>query len=137
MPDLVLTPSAILPGDGAQYANGIAGVAIVAGDVCYLDTTTQRFVLATSTTLATSRVRGIAAHAAAPGQPLRMQTGGMVNLGSALLTVAELYVLSGLTPGKIGPYGDLAAGDFVTVLGIAQTPALLQMRVWQTELAKA
>jgi hypothetical protein len=137
MPDLVLVPTAIVPGDGAQYANGIAGVAISAGEVCCLNTTTQRFVLASSGTVATARVRGIAAHSAAVGQPLRIQNGGLLNVGGPLLTVGEFYCLSGLTPGKIGPYSDVTAGDVVTILGVGQTTSLLQMRLWLTEITKA
>jgi hypothetical protein len=136
VPDLVIVPTAVVPGDGAQYANGIAGVAITAGDVCCLDTTSQRFILASSLTVATSRVRGIAAHGASVGQPLRIQNGGVLNVGGALLVVGELYCLSGLTPGKIGPYSDITAGDFVTLLGIGQTTSLLLLRLWLTELAK-
>lgn len=137
MPDLVIVPSAVVPGDGAQLTNGIAGVAIAAGDVCALDAATQRFILATVATIAGARVRGIASCSAAPGQPVRVQTGGILNVGGALLTIGEIYVLSGLAPGKIGPVADLGAGDFVTVLGIGQTTSLLQMRLWVTELAKA
>ena len=137
MPDLILVPSAVLPGDGAQYANGTAGVVIAAGDVCCLDATSQRFVLASSAAVATSRVRGIAAHSAASGQPLRVQHGGILNVGGALLVAGELYCLSGLAPGKIGPYSDVTAGDFVTVLGIGQTTSLLLIRLWLTELARA
>src|SRR5262245_36993380 len=86
MPDVTVTPANVLPGDGAQYANGIAGVAITAGDVCCLDTTTQKMILADSAALATSRVRGIAAHNAAPNQPIRLQSGGQMVLGTGLLT---------------------------------------------------
>jgi len=136
MADVVLVPSAVVPGDGAQFQNGIAGVALFAGNVVALDATTQRFILATSATVAGSRVRGIAACSAAPGQPVRVQTGGMLNVGGALLTVAELYALSGLAPGKIDPLSDVTTGDFVTVLGGGQTPSLLQLRLWTSEIAK-
>ena len=137
MPDLVLDPTTVVPGDGSQLTNGIAGVAIVAGDVCALDPATQRFILATTANIAGARVRGVAVCSASIGQPMRVQTGGILNVGAALLTIGELYALSGLTAGKIGPVADLGAGDFVTVLGIAQTTSLLQMRLWVTELAKA
>lgn|SRR5262245_37285697 len=135
MPDLVLVPANILPADGAQYANGIAGVAIAAGDVCCLDTATQKFVLANSNAAATARVRGIAAHTAAIGQPVRLQSGGQMTIGTGLLTVGVLYVLSGATPGKIAPIADLTATDYVTVLGVGQTTANLLLRLWVTELA--
>jgi hypothetical protein len=85
--------------------------------------------------VATARVRGIAAHSAAPNQPLRVQIGGQMVLGAGLLTVGELYCLSGLTAGKIAPVADLAAGDFVTILGVGQTTANVLLRLWITELA--
>ena len=136
MPDLVLVPTAVVPGDNAQYSNGIAGVTIAAGDVCYLDGATQKYFLADSSDAAKSRVRGIAGHSASVGQPVRMQTGGVLNLGSALLTVAEMYVLSPTNPGKIAPISDMASGDFLTIVGLGQTTSLLQLRLWVTELAR-
>ena len=137
MPDIILDPSAVVPGDGAQLSSGIAGVALTPGDVVALDGPTQRYVLATSATLAGARVRGIASCTAAPGQPVRVQTGGVLNLGSALLAVGELYALSGANPGKIAPASELAVGDVVSVLGIAQSTSLLQIRLWNSDIAKA
>lgn len=137
MPDLVVVPASVVPGDGAQITNGIAGVALAAGDLVALDAPTQTYVLASSATAAGARLRGVASCSAAPGQPVRIQTGGVLNLGSALLTVGEIYSLSGLTPGKIAPVSELAAGDFVSVLGVGQTTSLLQIKIWITALAKA
>lgn len=137
MPDIVIVPTAVVPGDGAQITNGIAGVALVAGDVVALDTTTQRFVLASSASAVLARVRGIASCSASIAQPVRVQTGGILNVGSALLAVGEVYALSGAVPGKLAPASELAAGDFVSILGIASTTALLQIRLWVTEIAKA
>jgi hypothetical protein len=47
----------------------------------------------------------------------------MINLG-ATLAVGQVYCV-GATAGTIVPYSDLVTGDFVTILGVAKTTALL------------
>ena len=137
MADLVLTPATVLPGDGAQLTNGIAGVALAPGDVVALDGPTQRYVLATSTTLLGAKVKGVCCCTAAPEQPMRLQTGGVLDLGGEVLTIGEVYCLSGLTPGKIGPIADVTSGDFTTILGVATATNLLALKIWQTDVQKA
>jgi len=130
MPDLVLVPAEVLPGAGAAYTNGVAGAAVTAGQVCYLDAATKSFKLAdASDTAATATVRGIALHGATAGQPLTLQSGGDITLGTgAAMTVGGLYVLSG-TPGGIAPVAELIAAMHTTVLGVALTATSLRLQV--------
>lgn len=58
----------------------------------------------------------------------------LVNLG-ATLTVGEIYVVS-TNVGAIAPIGDLASGDYVTVLGVATTSALLDLQIVVSNTAK-
>jgi hypothetical protein len=136
MPDLVLVPAEILPGAGATFTYGTAGVAITAGQVCYLDGTTRALTLADANgSVATAAVKGIAMHGATTGQPLTLQRGGDVTLGAgAALTVGGLYVLSS-NPGMIAPAGDLAAGHFTTLLGVAVSATALRLQMLPSGVA--
>jgi hypothetical protein len=130
MPDLVLVPAEVLPGTGAAYVNGVAGAAVTAGQVCYLDAATKSFKLAdANATAATATVRGIAMHGATAGQPLTLQSGGDITLGAgAAMTVGGLYVLSG-TPGGIAPVAELLAAMYTTLLGVAVSATSLRLQV--------
>lgn len=130
MPDLVLVPAQVLPGPGATYAYGVAGVAITAGQVCYLDAATKQFTLADANgTVTTATAKGVAMHASSPGQPLTLQSGGEIVLGAgAAMVVGGLYVLSA-NPGMVAPSGDLAAGHWTTLLGVAVSATNLRLAV--------
>lgn len=130
MPDLILVPAQILPGATARYVYGAAGVTILAGQVCYLDSATQTLKLADANgTAATATVKGIAMHAAEPGQPVTLQAGGDMTLGAgAAMTVGGLYVLSS-NAGMIAPAGDLAAGHVTVLLGVASDATHLRLQI--------
>jgi len=59
-------------------------------------------------------------------QDFTYQAGGNINLG-ATLAIGKVYVLS--TAGAICPVDDIAGSEFVTVLGIATTTALLKQGI--------
>lgn len=124
MADLAITATQVLPGTGARYADGTAGAAITAGQVCYQSTSdTMLLADADAGTPAAANARGIALNGAAIGQPVRIQTEGTITLGAAAAPVkGTVYVLSG-TAGGIAPVADLAAGDRVTVIGVGGTTA--------------
>ena len=62
-------------------------------------------------------------------QPVKVWKSGSINLGGAVLTVGQTYVVSasgGLTPnGKIAPITDLGTSNYVTILGVANTTSNL------------
>lgn len=121
MVDLVITAASVLPGtdtEGAQFEAGIAGASITAGQPVYLDSTTNTYKLADNndTSAALSVVRGIALHAAATGQPLKIQTRGPITIGATVAS-GSVYVLSA-TAGGIAPVADLATGNRCTILGV-------------------
>lgn len=138
MPDLVLVPAEILPGPGATYTYGTAGVAITAGQVCYLDAASKRLNLAdANNTVGSATVKGIAMHGATTGQPLTLQHGGEIVLGAgAAMTVGGLYVLSA-NPGMVAPSGDLAAGHWTTLLGVAVSATNLRLQVLNSGVQRA
>ncbi len=129
MSDLSITAANVVPGTGAKYLRGTAGETITAGQPVYRHPTTRKFMKADADS-ATAAVRepvGIAAHGASDGQPLAVQTDGEINLG-ATLTVGEIYCLSDVA-GGIRPEADNGTGDYVVVLGVAKTTAILKLGI--------
>ena len=120
MADLSVVAADVVSVSGATTIRGTAGVTITAGQLVYLNSTTGKYALANGDNAATDTVVGIAAHGASLNQPLQIITGGVVDLG-VTLTVGEIYVLSAAAAGAIAPKGDLSSGEFVSVVGVAQT----------------
>jgi len=120
MADLSVVAADVLGVSGNTTIRGTAGATITAGQLVYLDSATGRYKLAQGDAAAEDAVVGLAAHGASNGQPLQIITGGVVDLG-VTLTVGEIYVLSAAAAGGIAPKGDLSSGEFVSVIGVAQT----------------
>jgi hypothetical protein len=113
-----------------QTTTGIAGVAITAGQLLYLDSTATppNMKLADANlSLAAATVLGVALHAASIGQPILYQTAGDINMG-AVLIVGGVYVLSATdAAGAFALVADLAAGWYPTVVGIAWSASILTL----------
>src|SRR5262245_515122 len=136
MAELVIDGSGVLAGTGGAVEQGVAGETVTAGQVVYQDGATKTYKLADGTTAVKAAAKGVSTHAAATGQPLRVQTGGAIDMGApAHLTVGQIYVV-GATPGSIAPIADLVATNVQTVLGIATSDQVLTLRLWLTGLAK-
>jgi hypothetical protein len=141
MADLTITAASVVAGAGAPTKTGTAGAAIAAGEIVYLDTaTTGKWQLADSDA-ATAEARGltsnvgIALNSAAANQPIVVQTGGPVTLGS-VLTAGTAYFLSD-TPGKICPVADITGGDYFVLLGLAASASALNLDVQYSGVASA
>lgn len=139
MADLAITASQVLPGAdsaGAVFEQGIAAVAVTAGQVVYQDTSLAgiQYKLADNNSTAPEAVaKGIALHAASAGQPLRIQTRGLFTIGAgAAPAVAKPYFLSG-TPGAIAPVADLVTGMRATLLGIGVAGNQIQLNIWASQ----
>jgi hypothetical protein len=144
MADIVITATQVLPGSesatpvGAQFEYGIAGVTVTAGQPVYLDSAAGTYKLADNndTLAAVAVVRGIALHGAAAGQPLKIQTRGPVTLGAgSAMTAGLVYVLSA-TAGGIAPNADIASGNRVTILGVAESASVLRLTINATGIVK-
>lgn len=129
MSDLSQTPASVIEGATAQRRNGTAGASITAGQPLYADAADGDKLKPcdADASAAAANCVGIALHAAADEQPIAYTKAGLINLG-ATLTVGEIYVLSG-TAGGIAPKADLAAGDFVTILGVAISASQLNLAI--------
>lgn len=136
MVDLSITSANVVAGSGAKKVSGIAGVAVTAGQVVYLDSATSTYKLA-DTDSATAAVRspaGIALHAAAANQPLTILTSGPITIG-ATVAVGDVYFLSG-TAGGIAPAADVAAGDYPAIIGICTSTSVLDVKIHESGAVK-
>lgn len=134
MADISITASAVLKGTGATTATGVAGVAVTAGQVVYLDSATSTIKLADAdASSATAAVVGIALHGALTSQPIVYQTGGALTI-NAVLTAGKVYVVSA-TAGAIAPAADLTTGWRTSVLGIAVSTTSLSMFIINSDVA--
>ncbi len=112
-----------------------AGAAVTNGQPVYLSA--AKYYPTDANLAATAKAEGIALTAASTDGYFLMQEGpgGLVNLG-ATLAVGQVYCVSA-TAGAICPYADLVTGEFVCILGIATTTALLQTVYAYSSVAKA
>lgn len=139
--DLVQTAANVLISSGGQQLLGTAGAAqtIVAGDVIYLDPTTQTWIhcdatIATGTALKSGvgAVFGIALDGASAGQPISVfapikGAKSQINIG-ATLVVGTMYIVSVNNAGKVCALADFATtGMWLSELGVGVTTSLLEM----------
>lgn len=136
MADLSITAASVAAGSGAKKVNGIAGAALTAGQVVYLDSTTDTYKLADtdSATAAARSPAGIALHAAASGQPIAVHTSGPITIG-ATVVVGDAYWLSG-TAGGLCLVADVAAGDYPCIIGICTSTSVLDVKIHEAGAVK-
>lgn len=137
MTDVSITAANVIAGADADIERGTAGATVTAGQTVYLDSADRQYKPADSdsATAAVRGVRGIALNGASDGQPLSVQKGGDITIGGTLVA-GETYVLSD-TPGGIMPIGDLEAGDYPTIIGIAKSTSVLTVNITASGVAKA
>lgn len=129
MTDLVITAANVVAGSNSEQERGLAGEAVTAGKTVYLDETTRKWMLAdsNSATAAARKTRGIALNGAALNQPLAVHRSGDLTMG-ATLTPGTAYYQSD-TPGGICPVADVGAGEYVCLIGIAKSAAVLAVAI--------
>lgn len=129
MANLTITAANVVAGANAAVDGGVAGEAITAGQAVYKSSATKKWLLADSNS-ATAEARqatGIALNVASLNQPVDVQKGGDITIGAAL-TAGTAYYLSD-TPGAICPLADVGSGEYVCLLGLAKTTAVLALDV--------
>lgn len=137
MADLSITAANVVHASDAVKEAGVAGATITAGQVVYRDAADGKYKLADndSATAAVRSPRGIALHGASANQPLTIQRSGDITIG-ATLTAGVAYYLSS-TAGGICPVADLGAGDYPTIIGIAESAAVLNIKLHEAGAALA
>ncbi len=105
-----------------------AGATLVAGQVCYKESSTSKAKLADndSATAEVRAARGLSLNGAAADQPVQLALNGAVVDVGAVLTAGTDYYLSG-TPGAICPRADVTTGDDPIRVGMALTTSQLQL----------
>lgn len=142
MADLTITAANVLravaqnglPGTSTEH--GRLGATCTAGQAVYRDSTDNYdFKLADANTAAPSEAYGILLNGGADGQPAEIVRGGLYAPGGTVV-VGMVYAVSAAAPGGIAPYGDLATGDYVTILGVGYTAALILVDIIVSKVAK-
>lgn len=133
--DLTITAANVVAGSGANVVQGTAGATVTAGQAVYRDDTAGTWKLAdnNSGTAALRSPDGVALNGAASGQPLSVLTSGRVTIG-ATMTAGVAYYL-GDTPGGICPVADLASGEYPTIIGIAVSTTVLDVKIHESGVA--
>jgi len=129
MVDLVVTPANVAGSGNATLETGLAGATILAGQVVYREAATGLLKLAdtNSVTVEQRTPYGIAMHGSLANQPLTIARSGPITIGSTLVA-GQVYCTSE-TPGGIQPVADLGAGELTSVLGVATSTTVLDLRI--------
>lgn len=126
MADISITAANVKTGASTTRVQLVqGGEAITQGQPVYLASDGKYYQTDANDTAIKAQAKGIAMTPAATDGYFIMANDGLVNLG-ATLAVGQVYVCSA-TKGGIAPYGDLTTNDYVTILGIATTTALLDI----------
>lgn len=137
MADLTITAANVsLTSDGnVSTMKVVYGETITQGMPIYRKTSDSKYYKTDANTeVATSQAIGIALTPGIADEYGMVISQGPVDIG-ATLTVGETYVVSG-TAGKIAPIGDLTTGDWVCILGIAETASKLLLKIQYSTAAK-
>ena len=134
MADLVITPADLeLASSRSRPSTVQAGEAIEAGELVYRDTTTGKYLLASASAEASAAIEGIAVTAAGVDGYFSMLSSTSLILG-ATLTQGTPYFLS-TNSGKIAPFADIGAGDYVSLLGFASSTSVIQLDILATGIS--
>lgn len=129
MADLTITAASVVAGTDSVTEFGTLGATITAGQVIYKDSTTNKWGLAdnNSATAAVRQAMGIALNGGAINQPVKVLRSGDITIG-ATMTAGVAYYLSD-TPGGICPVADVGAGEYVCLIGIAESTTVLNVAI--------
>lgn len=128
MANITQTAANVAAGSSATRVQLVqAGEAITQGMPVYLASDGKYYQTDANDTAVKAQSKGIAVSPASTDGYFLMAVDGLINLG-ATLAVGQVYCVSA-TKGAIAPYGDLTTNDFVTILGIATTTALMDINI--------
>ena len=134
MADLAITAANVVARNGARRKDRTAGVTVTAGQVVYHDATDGKSKLADCDGAAALREPdGIALHGAANDQPLAVHVEGPITIGATLVPGTTYYLSP--TAGGICPIADLSAGDYPTIMGIAISTSVLDVKIHRSGVA--
>lgn len=142
MADLTITPANVQrSGNTGVYRAVQYGEAIDAGDAVYQSSADQKYYKTDANDPAKPANTGEAAIAVASAttdqQGVIARSNATLDLGAGVMTAGTVLVLSSANTGGIAPAADLAVGADLTIVGYAQTDALLNLTLDATGVAKA
>jgi len=125
MVDLTIVPANVISAPDAKREDGTAGVALLAGQLVYKDSTTKKWALSdtNSATVEARQPTGIALHAAAINQPITVHRSGDITIGATVVGGTDYYASD--TPGGICPRADVGATEKVTMIGLAKSTTVI------------
>lgn len=126
MADLVITAANVVADSSATRVHGTAGETIAQGKLCYLSSTTNKWMLADSNSVTAEARAGthVSLNSAALNQPITVGK-GRITIG-ATLTPGLAYYGSD-TPGGICPIADVGSGEYVNLVGLAMSASVLEV----------
>jgi hypothetical protein len=127
MADISITAANVVAGTGAKTMPGTAGGTITAGMSVYRHTDGKFLPAEHDDTAVKAAAVGIALNSASVNQPLVVQTDGPVAMGT-VFTIGQIIVV-GAAGGAIAPSADPGVADFVTIMGVATSTSVLQLKI--------
>lgn len=134
MADLTITAASVIADSSATKVHGTAGETIAQGKLVYLNSTTNKWMMADSNS-GTAEARAgthVSLNSAALNQPITVGK-GRITIG-ATLTPGLAYYGSD-TPGGICPIADVGSGEYVNLVGLAMSASVLEVAPKYTAVA--
>ena len=136
MADLVLTAALIIPSAAAEIARGLSGATILRGNTLFKDTDNKMKLCDANGASPLYKFAGIALVDSSAGQPVLYVTKDpSLALGTG--SAGDILITSGANPGGIAPHTDVAAGMFVTTLGVMTANGVLNFAPSTAKTVKA
>lgn len=143
MAALSQTPANVATGSTTTKTRGglVYGESVTQGQPVFLAADGKYYRCDANDTAIKARCAGIALQPGIADSPAVIALPGstpgesLVNLGATL--AAGMVYCVGATVGEIVPYADLTTGDYVTIIGVAKTTALLDFQVLISDTQKA
>jgi len=135
MADITVTAANVKATSNSTAVRVQYGEAIDQGEPVYLKAADSKYWLCDNVAAASAAIVGVALTPNIADGYGFVQTTGSIDLG-ATLAIGTTYVVSA-TAGGIAPEADIGTGEFVSILGVASSTALLRMDISNTGIAHA
>jgi len=133
MADITVTAANVKATSNSSAVLVQFGEAVTQGEPVYLKAADSKYWLCDNVAAASAAAVGIALTPNIADGYGFIQTTGSIDLG-ATLVVGTTYVVAG-TAGGIAPEIDIGTTEFVSILGVASSAALLRMDISNTGIA--
>jgi len=131
MAAIAVTATSVIADASASVMNVTAGSTVTAGQPVYKDETdgNKEYKPSLNDTAPHALCAGIALNGASDGQPLKILTAGDLTMTTTPAMTPGVAYYVGDAGGAISPVGDMTIGEFITVLGIAESATVLKVKI--------